>query len=376
MDFLTLKPKSFGLDFSDLSLKAANLKKKKDFLKLVSWGEKELKPGLIEEGEIKDEKAVSQAIRELLEEIKGEKIKTKNVIASLPEKKAFFQVIRMPKMKKEELETAVPFEAENYIPLPIEEAYLDFQIVPSPKGYSDRYANVLLAAIPKTIVDPYVSCLKGAGLFPYALEIESQSIVRALIKNGVSAFPLLIIDFGKSTTSLIIFYGCCLRFTSSITISSHMLTQSIAQYLGIDFDRAEEMKLKYGLEVPSRKLKNDSLLRKVFVKGKSNIFEATKPTLNNLITEINKYLDYYRTHSKDGISLTKEKEIKKVILCGRGANLKGLPDFISKELKISVEIGNPWVNILSAPLKEIPELSFKESLGYTSALGLALRGVK
>ncbi|GAI10678.1 unnamed protein product, partial [marine sediment metagenome] len=130
LKFLTLKPEAFGLDFSDLSLRIAKLKKRGKFLLnrgaitrsgatdlcLASWGEMEIKPGIIEKGEIKDATSLSEIIKEGLNEVKGERIKTKYVIASLPEKKAFIQVIQMPRMKKEELKTAVPFEAENYIP--------------------------------------------------------------------------------------------------------------------------------------------------------------------------------------------------------------------------------------------------------------------
>jgi len=100
LEFLTLEPKSFGLDFSDLSLKIIKLKKKGKFLSLASWGEVKIKPGIIEEGEIKNETALVEIIKEGLNKVKGEKLKTRNVVASLPEKKAFLQVIQMPKMKE------------------------------------------------------------------------------------------------------------------------------------------------------------------------------------------------------------------------------------------------------------------------------------
>ena len=66
----------------------------------------------------------------------------------------------------------------------------------------------------------------------------------------------------------------------------------------------------------------------------------------------------------------------KILLCGGGANLKGLSELLALELKIPVEIANPWVNILSEDQKETSELPFEKSLGYAVALGLALRGIK
>jgi len=376
LKFLPLKPKAFGLDLSDLSLKITKLKKKGKFLCLDSWGETEIKPGIIEDGEIKNEAALTEIIKEGLSKVKGKKIKIREVVTSLPEKKAFLQVIQMPKMEEGELKKAIPFEAENYIPLPIEEVYLDFQIVPPVYDHLDHF-DILIAAIPKETTYPYVSCLKKAGLLPQALEIESQSISRALIKNGVSPFPIAIIDFGRSRASFIIFSGYSLRFTSSIPISSQKLTEAISQTLKVNLTEAEKLKLKYGLKMPEKNAK---------YKG---ISEAMIPLLTDLARQIKKYLRYYQTHAghehlepdssgraSRPISETSKKKIEKILLCGRGANLKGLADFLSSELKISVKPGNPWINILSEPLKEVPELSFEESLGYTTVLGLTLRGVK
>ena len=108
----------------------------------------------------------------------------------------------------------------------------------------------------------------------------------------------------------------------------------------------------------------------------SKLFKAIVPIITDLIEQVRKYEDYYKTHSTDGDIRSLDKEIKEIVLCGRGINLKGLPEFISSETRIPVKKANPWVNILSQPLKEIPELSYEESLGYTTALGLALRGVR
>ncbi len=348
MDFLSLKPEAFGLDVSDSSLRIAKLKKRGRFFRLVSWGETRIKPGLVEGGEIKDETALAKIIKQALVKIKGERIKTKHLIASLPEKKAFLQVIQMPKMEQEELKTAVPFEAENYVPLPIEKVYLDFQVISS-SDQSDRF-NILIAAIPKKTVDPYVSCFRKAGLIPIALEIESQSIVRAVVKNKISPFPLLIIDFGRSTTSFIVFSSHSLCFTSSVSVSSQKLTESISKTLKVSLNEAEKIKLKYGLR-------------------HKNVLKAADPLLTVLVKKAKKCINYYHTH-------THNSEIKKVLLCGQGANLKDLPDFISSELKIPVQFVNPWINILPEPLKEVPGLAFKESLAYTTVLGLALRGIK
>ena len=347
---LELKPESFGLDISDLSLKIVRLKKKSRGFRLTSWGETGIKKGIIEDGEIKYEDALVKEIKKLIEKAKGERISIKNVVASLPERKAFLQIIKMPKMDQRDLKTAVPFEAENHIPLPIENSYIDYQII---SQETSGVFNILVAAVLRETSDSYFSALKKAGLNPFALEVESQSIVRALVKNELSSKPILIIDFGRNTTSFIIFYNRSIVFTTSIDICSEDLTHVIAGSLDVDLKEAERLKAKYGY-------------KKVKVKEVERVVSCMEPVLKDFSSQTQKYIDYYHNHSK-------RDRISKILLTGRGSNLRGFAEFLYYELKIPTEIASPWVNILPKFLREVPEMPFKESIGYTTALGLALR---
>ncbi len=176
------------MDISDLSLKIANLGRKGDNFPLVSFSEEVIPKGVIEAGEIKNEDLLAKIIKEGIKNAKGQKIKTKYVVCSLPEEKSYIRLIQMPKMKEEEIAGAVRFEAENHIPVPIEDVYLDFQVIQPLYNHLD-HLDILIAALPKKIVDPYILSLKKAGLLPKALEIESSAIARALIKNEMSPFP-------------------------------------------------------------------------------------------------------------------------------------------------------------------------------------------
>jgi type IV pilus assembly protein PilM len=378
LEFLTLEPEAFGIDISDLSLKIMKLKKKKDGLTLASFGEAPIKEGIIHEGEIKDENKLAEIVKEALTKVKGKKINTKYVIASLPEEKAFLQVIQMPKIPEEDLKSAVIYEAENYIPFPIEEGYLDSQIVKPLYDTLDHY-DVLIAALPKKIVYPYLGCLRKAGLIPQVLEIESLAIARAIIKNEISPFPTFLIDLGATRASFIIYSGYSLRFTSSIPISSREFNEAIVRTIGVDFKKAEALKIKYGLEILEKilfKKKSSDQEFETEVTTDKKIFEALTPVLTDLSEQIKKCISFYQSHALDEHLPPERKNVKKILLSGGGANLKGLTDFLSLELKIPVELANPWVNILPPHLKKVPELSFEESLRYATVLGLALRGIK
>ncbi len=358
LKFLNLQPEIFGMDINDLSLRIVKLRKKRSGFNLVSFNEVQIKPGVVKEGVIEDEKSLVKTIKLAIDTVKGEGLNTKYVIASLPEEKSFFQVIRMPNMTELELKSAVPFEAENHIPLSIDKVYLDFQIVESHKNKKNTdHLDLLINEMPKSVVDSYVSCFKKANLKPCILEVESQAIVRALLKNEEVMSPVILIDFGQTKTSFIIFSGNSIRFTSSITFSSQQLTQAIADSLSISVNDAEKLKIEYGLM-------NDS-------KKKYDIAKIINPILDNLIAQIKKYIHFYYGHvSQEYFSL--DNKIGKIILCGGGAYLKDLPSFISKELDIPVELGNPLRSIMSK--KSGNMISDNNILSFTTALGLAIRG--
>lgn len=380
MGFLDLETEALGLDISDLSLKIAKLEKRKKRFSLASFGETKLEKGVIEQGQVKDGKALAQFLKKALLEVEGKKIRTREVICSLPEEKAFLQVIQLPRMKAAEARKAVFFEAENYIPLPLDEAYLDSEVITPLHDHLD-HLDVLLAALPKATVDPYISSFRRAGLIPKALEIESLATARATIKGGRSPKPLLLIDLGATRTGFVIFAGTTIRFTSSIPVSSRLLTQSIVNCLGVEAEKAEGLKKKYGLAGPLKvKLvgkKKDGLEFERKVTYEKKVFEALLPPLIDLTEQIRSYLDYYLGHAAhEHLPPDHYQGIERILLSGGGANLKGLVSFLRDRLHLPVQLANPWVNILPPPLRGLPELPFTESLRYTTALGLALRGVK
>lgn len=358
MEFLDLQPNAFGLDISTRSLKLVQLEKKENFssnLTLAGYNSVSIPEGVIQETLITDQEALREAIKKGWSEAEG--VDTNFVTASLPEEKAFLQIVEMPKMEEEEVKKSVKYEAEKYVPMTMDEIYFDSEII-SPMGKELDHTDVLIVAFPRRVVDPYISCMEKAGLRPIALEVETQSIARSLIKNFSSREPLLLIDLGATKTTIMVYSGQSLRFTAYIPISSRQFTEVISKQFNIDWQQAEQMKIKHGLG-QSGKAKE--------------ITEALTPILTDLKEQVAEHLEYYKTHSFHEHLPSGEEEISKILLTGGGANLDGLPEFLSSELNIHAKLGNPWVNILGEDLKQIPKMSFEESSRYAVSLGLALR---
>ena len=230
--------------------------------------------------------------------------------------------------------------------------------------------------VQKLLGEVYIFCIKKAGFQIQALEMEPQSICRSLIKKEVSPAPVMIVNFGSIATNLIVFSGYSLRFTTSIPFSILSLDQAISKSLNISLKEAENLRQEYGLESSEdkeKKIDGRGSAKKI---DKKEITAIIISIIRDLVPQIGKYIEYYQTHSFLERLSAGSKGIAKIILSGYGANSKGLANFLSLSLRIPVEAGNPWINILPEPLREVPELSFNESLSYTTALGLALRGIK
>jgi len=351
---------SFGLDISDFSIKIAQLKKKKKGFELKSSNRFSLPEGIIQEGEIKNDKKLIEMLKKAIIEAKGEKIRTQYAVCSLPEQHAFVKVIKFPKMGINEIKEAIKWEAEANIPFSLDEVYFSWQII-SPQEKND-HIDVLINAVPRKLVDKYLEVLRAAGIEPIVFEIESTAIVRSLIKEGIPAKPILIIDLGFNRTSFVIFSVNGICFTNSTSaVSNRQMFEEIAQKLNIDFKKAQSLKFKVGIDGEDED---------------KNVFNALLPSLTKLSEKIKECISFHREYG--------EKErgssgINEIILCGGGANLKGLAEYLSARTKIPVSLGNPWVNILpdkkgKLDLKKIPIIPYEESLAYATVLGLALRG--
>jgi len=355
MEFFSLKFNTFGLDLSDFSAKIVKLEKKNGKYIFSFFGNFKIEKGLIAQGVIKDEENLVKNLEKGLKEIKANKINTKYVVLCLPEEKNLSQIIEMPDLPKEDLEKALLFEIENYVPFSVGEIYFDFIKLPSEK---EKKCNVLISAYERKIVDSYFRVLKKINLEPIVFEPEILSLGRLI---PASNDFVLIIDLGETKTNFGVFFKGLLRFSSSSPFSSSLLTETISKELGLPFEEAEKLKRTLGLE-ESILLKYETK-ESIFKKERGKIFDALVVCLSDLLDQIKRILSYFE-------SLNPNFKIKKIFLSGGGALLKGLKEFIQLQTEIETEILNP---LLVLPLFKEPKISFEEIVKYSCAIGLAKR---
>ncbi len=334
---------SFGLDISDESLKFVELITTPSGIKLGRYGERKIPIGIIESGKIKDLKKMEEILIALK---KDEKIKSVRV--SLPEEQVYLFEFRLEKAELENIRESIELSLEEHIPISAQDAVFDYEILDEDeKGF-----DIQVSAIPKNIIDAYLSVFKNSAIRIQSFELEAQAVSRAVIKKD-DLDTYMIVDFGQKRTGIFVVSGGIVMFTSTIDIGGLILTNMIAKSFKITFEEAEKMKRKYGLE---RNTENREL------------FSVILNNISILRDETMKHFIYWHTH-KEGDK--DHPQIKKIILCGGDSNLIGLAEYFSVSTKNTVEMANVWINITNTE-KYVPEIEFEQSLSYAAALGLAL----
>jgi type IV pilus assembly protein PilM len=352
--FSNKKIKAFGLSVTDSKVSVVQLDRKNDGYAVRAAASVPLGNRIIVNNAIADETRLAENIRRAM--IEAGKIDTNYVVASVPEGKAYVRTLTLPKMNPDEIEGAIPWELEQDIPIPIDQVYLDWQIV---NDTAPDKTEVLVMAAPKDYIDDLVSALRIAKLNPVAFELESQATARALIGKEENSQSVLVLDIAQTHTSFIIVEDRNVHYTSSIPVGGAAFNESIVRTLGVPAAEAEKLVATVGLVADTKK---------------ANIRQPLLPILDNIVDEIKNVVRFYEEH-------TPARTINRIFLCGPGAKLLGIDEYISARLNLGsgksfgrVELGNPWASIVTDPNASLP-VSKEASSEYATVVGLALRGV-
>jgi type IV pilus assembly protein PilM len=292
-----------------------------------------------------DQKAVAVAVKQL---IKDTGAKAQGVAIALPESQVFTRVIEVPHLSPRELSSAIRWEAEQYIPLPLDQVNMDFSILRDSKETDTNMMEVLLVATPKALLDKYLTFLELAELTAVAAETEIIATARALSRASQAVKTVMIVSLGAQTTDLSILRGGVLTFTRSIAAGGEALSRALVAGLDFNPTQAEEFKRTYGLE-------EDKL------EGK--IVAAVKPIMDTIIGEMKRAVTFYQEKHKGD-------RIETIMLAGGTAKLPGMVVYLAQSMGIEAQLANPWVGISRDARFSVLE---HEGPTFTVAVGLALR---
>ena len=274
----------------------------------------------------------------------------------------FFSLIffvELPEMPEAEIEQAVKFEAAKYIPTPIAEVSLGWEIIGSVQerpieggqiSVQGRKMQVMVVSVPKNTAVKYEELVKSAKLSLKSMEVENFAVARTLVGNDKGTF--MIANIGAKATDFTVVSDGVVRITRNIDVGGVEISRSLASGFGIDLERADKLK----------KSGRISLLDK-----QNDTTRLIEPTIGVITDEIKRLREMY--HKKSPL-----KKIEKVIFTGGTSKMSTLVEYFAKEIGMECQKGNSLARIgvekkYQAVLEEVsPELSV--------AIGLAIRGLE
>ncbi len=363
-----------GVDIGGGSLKVVELKPVGNRPQLVTYGYVDESYNIIKDDTPDALREIADHLRELL---KQSRVTSNRAVSALPSFSVFSSIINLPAMAKKDLISAVRWEAKKFVPIPLEEMILDWEVLKEPgqvisdgeeigekrkkdeidkeksknaKGETAKgNLKVLLTAAPKNLVNRYVELFKEVGLQLVGLETESFALERSLVGNDLN--PVMVVDLGSRFTSIIIFSGGVPILNRSIDVGGRSVTKGLAETMGLSEPQAEQYKRDMSISLEKEPL--EKLPRPVAY------------LINSLINEMRYILNIYQSQSRQPVS--------KVILTGGSCFVAGLADYIYNIFNIKAFIGDPWARVIhpvdiDAMLKELGPR-------FAVSIGLALREI-
>jgi len=333
-----------GIDIGTHSVKSLSFSMRNGMCTLDSYHETELAEGVVVDGDIEAQEKMIEVLRSfrLREHVRF-------AHASLSERKAFLYQTFVPAVEKK-LRSAVEFSLESHVPIPPNDVVFDFEVV----RRIEAGTVVSVTAYAKRVIETYQEVFKRAGITLRSLEIESQALGRSVITQSNKERPVMVVDFGMETTRIAIFDRGVAGFTATIDVGGGTLTSAVMKRFGVSAKEAENIKNEKGfLDGP----------------GNRELYESLMTTVSVLRDEVSKHINFWDTQNDEDIP---RQKVASLILVGGNANLKGLPEYLSRSLNVPVRVGNVWANAFSLD-EFIPELPREQSLEWATAIGLALR---
>lgn len=361
---------AIGLDIGTDHVRVAQIKQSGSGYVLVGYGRVDVPMGAVVEGEIVDTDAVSSAIKELW---RRSSVKGKDVATGVSNQRVIVRLIDLPFMERAELEGAIQYQAQDYIPMAVEESILDFQIIGDYMTPSDEHMmEVLLVAAHRDMVGNSVSAIEGAGLRLAQIDVSSFAIVRALMDEGPGLlaedenFATGVIHVSSGITNIAVVERGIPRFNRISSLAGGTFTQAIANVLNVTFEEAEELKIRVGL--PNIETGASEPVPGVDPQYVQVVHESIEREVNKFIAEVRRSLDYYLTQT------SQVRTIQRILLTGSGSQLRNLAGYLEKGLQAQVLLGDPLERIQVA--SSLQQAVDEDRMGCVTAIGLAIGGLQ
>jgi type IV pilus assembly protein PilM len=277
-------------------------------------------------------------------------IKTKNVAIGLPSQKTFTTVIDVPTMSEAELRTTIKYQIDQYIPMSIDEAKVDWVLL-GQSAHNPQQQEVLLASTANSYAEERLEFIEGLGLNVIAAEPDPIAMVRSLLPSSVQD-ARLIIDVGEVATNLVVTYADAPRLVRTIPTGLQSLVKAAVQNLNVQEDQARQFIVKFGL-APDR------------LEGQ--VFHAVESVLDGFAAELVKSIKFFQTRYPN-------TPVGGILLSGYASVVPKFGDYVTAKTGVNSAQANPWqkVQVSQGDQQQLAPIASE----FATVVGLAQRSNK
>lgn len=360
---------AIGVDVGSGHARVAQVKRNGAGLALTGYASVSMPAGAVIEGEIMDASAVSSTIRDLM---KRSGIRGKDVYTGVSHQNVVVRLIDLPYIPAVDLQGAMRYQVQEYIPMPVAESVIDFSVLGEfATETGEHMMEMLLVAARRQAVDSVLAAFEGARLNLHGIEVASFALTRALLGDNhrvlpdTDEAPVGLVHVGSGVTSIAVAHHGVTRFNRVSGLAGNTFTQAIANALSVPFGEAENLKLRVGL--PDVGAGESPVAEGVDPLTVRRVQDALERESNRFIAEVRRSFDYYLSQKPDAGT------IGRVVVTGTGVSLRNFIGYLEKGLGAEVIPGDPLAMLQVAPsLRPAVEA---DRLGCALPIGLAIGGL-
>ena len=329
-----------GLDISTTSIKLMSVDTKK--WTVLGYASIDVDPAKMQNSLEGDGEYINEQLQLLLKDKTLGEFGSNHVVMSIPTSRTYSRSVTISNDTTGPIEDSIRLEAEQYIPIPVAQLYIDHEITQRDK----ETTTAIMCAVPQKIVDNCVNAASASGLEVVMVEPGMLSVARLLRYTEDGSLPTVVVDIGSASTDVAIIDGT-IKVTGGLPIGGNTFTLDISEKMKVSLEKAHQLKVLNGL--------NSSPKQKLIV-------SALEPNLKRITQEIKKIVRYYIERVPGA------RNIEQVIIVGGGSNVPGIGEFFTDNLVIASRVASPWQMLNFAKLPQ-PARQFKPR--YITVAGLA-----
>ena len=346
-----------GVDIGSFAIKVVEIEQTKKGRFLKNFGIIGLPRNAIREGDIVEQEVVAEALKGLFKNLKT---RNRNVAVALSGYPVMAKRITLPHSGREQIEATIHDQAEQYIPFDINDVNLDFDILESEESLSEgedadeeKSLEVMLVAAKKDVIDAYVNLLAAADLNPGVLDVDVFALQNAAELNITGEKEgYAVVNVGAEELGINTVVDGASLFSRDSSFGGTQITDLIMSHFGVDFEKAEEIKLGAVEDKP----------------WDQELEASVSGVVSDWAQEIKRALDFVETTYPD-------KTIGKIFVCGGSCRIKGFQKYLEAHAGLPVVELNPFSTLISNQ-----DLFDEEYLNQMApqacvAMGLALRSI-